>query len=154
MIEKIENFCLKILEKIGLKGFADWYRKHIEVMRYLVFGVLTTAINIIVYSICFYGFKIENLVSNIIAWILSVIFAYITNRKYVFDSKASTFKAICIEMASFFASRLVTLGVDEGIMFVTVDKWQWNGLLMKILSNIIVIILNYIFSKVLIFKKK
>ena len=154
MIEKIEEFFLKILEKIGLKRLTDWYRAHIEVMRYLVFGVLTTAINIIVYSICFYGLKIENLVSNIIAWILSVVFAYITNRKYVFDSKANTFKAICIEVFSFFASRLITLGVDEGIMFVTVDKWQWNGLLMKIVSNIIVIILNYIFSKIIIFRKK
>lgn len=154
MFEKIECFLIKYIEKKGLKKFTKWYRKRIEVLRYLLFGLLTTAINIIVYSICFYVLIIENLISNIIAWVVSVVFAYITNRKYVFASKATNIKAICIEVLSFFASRLVTFGIDEGLMFITVNIWQWNGLLMKIVSNVIVIILNYIFSKVIIFKKK
>ena len=153
-MEKIEEFFLKILEKIKLKKLADEYRSHLQVMRYLIFGVLTTIINIIIYSICFYLLKINNLTSNVIAWILAVIFAYITNRKYVFDSKANTNKDIIKEIARFFASRLITLGVDELIMYVTVDNWSWNALLMKILSNIIVIILNFVFSKLIVFKKK
>ena len=153
-MEKIEDFFLKILEKIKLKKLADSYRTHRQVMRYLIFGVLTTIINIITYSICFYILNINNLISNVIAWIIAVIFAYITNRKYVFDSKANTNKDIIKEIARFFASRLITLGVDELIMYVTVDNWSWNALLMKILSNIIVIILNFVFSKLIVFKKK
>lgn len=153
-MEKIEQFCFKILEKIHLKKLVDIYKKNIAVMRYLIFGVLTTIINIVVYSLCFYILKIPNLISNIIAWIMAVIVAYLTNRKYVFDSKANTSKEIFIEVMSFTASRLATLGVDEAIMFFTVDKWGWNGLIMKIISNIIVIILNYVFSKVFVFKKE
>ncbi len=152
-MEKVEKVFFKILEKIKLVKIVDWYKSHIEVMRYLIFGVLTTAINIISYSIFYYFLGIENIISNVIAWIVSVIFAYLTNRKYVFESKANTIKTMIVEIFSFFASRLVTLGIDEAIMYVTVDKWQWNGLLMKILSNILVIILNFIFSKLIVFKK-
>ena len=153
-MEKIEEFFFKILEKIKLKKLVDLYKSHIEVMRYLIFGVLTTVINIVAYSIGLYIFHIPNLISNIIAWILSVTVAYLTNRVYVFDSKANTAKAIFVEVVSFFASRLITLGVDEAIMFITVDKLLWNGLLMKIISNIIVIILNFILSKLIVFRKK
>ena len=153
-MEKIENFCLNILEKMKLKKLANLYRNHLEVMRYLIFGALTTVINIVAYWICFNKLGIPNLISNIIAWFLSVAVAYITNRGYVFHSEASNFKAICVEILLFFASRLLTLGIDEGIMFISVDKWHWNALLMKIISNVIVIILNFVFSKILIFRKK
>ena len=109
---------------------------------------------IVVYAFCFYVLGINNIVSNVIAWTLAVIVAYLTNRGYVFHSEASTKKAVIKEIILFFVSRLFTLGVDELIMFVSVDKWGWNGLLMKIISNIIVIILNFILSKVVIFTKK
>ncbi len=153
-MDKIEEIVLKMLEKIKLKKISDFYRNHIEVMRYLIFGVLTTVLNIIIYAICFYVINIENLVSNIIAWVLSVIFAYTTNRKYVFNSKANKSKEVIREVISFFTSRLLTLGIDELIMFISVDKLMINGLVMKIISNIIVIILNFIFSKLIVFKKK
>lgn len=153
-MEKLEELCFKVLEKIKLKKLVEIYKSHISVMRYLIFGVLTTVINIVVYSIGLYVLHIPNLISNVIAWILSVTVAYLTNRKYVFDSKANNLKTIFIEVISFFASRLVTLGVDEAIMFVTVDKLLWNGLVMKIISNIIVIILNYVLSKLVVFRKK
>ena len=153
-MERIEEFCFKILGKLKLKKLVEIYKTHIEVMRYLIFGALTTVINILTYYICLYILHIPNLISNIIAWILSVIVAYLTNRKYVFDSKAEAPKAIIIEVISFFASRIATLLVDEGIMYITVDKFLWNGLLMKIISNIIVIILNFVLSKLVVFRKK
>ncbi len=153
-MEKTEEFCFKILETMHLKKLVKLYKSHISVMRYLIFGVLTTIINILVYSICLYLFKIPNLISNIIAWIIAVIVAYLTNRKYVFDSKASAKKEIFVEVITFFASRLATLGADELIMFVSVDKLGWNALLMKIISNIIVIILNFVLSKLIVFRKK
>lgn len=152
MIDKLEDFCLKILEKIYLKKLADWYRKHKEGMRYLIFGALTTILNIIAYAVLYYLFHISNAVSNILAWIIGATFAYITNKLYVFNSKVNTKTELLKEIVYFYGCRLLTLVVDEGIMIVTVDKFCWNGILMKIIANIIVIILNFIFSKILIFK--
>ena len=154
IVDKIEKFCLKVLEKIGLKKLANWYREHQEGMRYLVFGALTTFVNILAYSLLYYIVHISNATSNVIAWILGVMFAYITNKLYVFNSKTNTKLEFIKEITSFVGCRLLTLVIDEGIMIITVDNWGWNGLLMKIIANIIVIILNFIFSKILIFKKK
>ena len=154
MIDKIEEFGLKILEKIHLKILADWYRSHQEGMRYLIFGALTTLVNIVAYSILYYVFHINNATSNIIAWIIGATFAYITNKLYVFNSKINKKIELLKEILYFYGCRLLTLIIDEAIMIVTVDKFGWNALLMKIIANIIVIILNFVFSKILIFKKK
>ena len=154
MIDKIEEFGLKILEKIHLKILADWYRSHQEGMRYLIFGALTTLVNIVAYSILYYVFHINNATSNIIAWIIGATFAYITNKLYVFNSKVNTKIELLKEILYFYGCRLLTLVIDEAIMIVTVDKFGWNALLMKIIANIIVIILNFVFSKILVFKKK
>ena len=152
-LECIENFFLNILDKIKLKFLADIYRNHLEGMRYLVFGALATIVNIASYSVFLYTCHIENAVSNILAWIVAAIFAYLTNRFFVFDSKVNDKKGILKEIVSFFGCRLLTLGVDEVIMIYTVDKLKFNAVLMKVIANIIVIILNCIFSKILIFKK-
>lgn len=154
IIDKIEEFCLKILEKIGLKKLANWYRKHQEGMRYLIFGALTTLVNIIAYSTLYYICHINNGISNVIAWVLGATFAYITNKYFVFDSKVANKKELLKEIIYFYGCRILTLIIDQGIMILTVDKLGWNALLMKILANIIVIVLNFIFSKILIFKKK
>ena len=154
MIDKIEEFGLKILELIKLKKLADWYRAHREGMRYLIFGGLTTLVNIIAYSILYYIFGISNATSNVIAWIIGATFAYITNKLYVFNSKVANNKELLREILYFYGCRFFTLIIDEGIMIITVDKWKWNALLMKIIANIIVIILNFIFSKIIIFKNK
>ena len=152
MIEKIENFCLKILEKIHLKKIADLYRNYVSVMRYLIFGVITTIINIVTYVLCYNILNIPNLISNSIAWVISVLVAYLTNRKSVFNSNANTRREVFIEIIRFFVSRLATLVLDQAIMFITVDKFGWNSILMKIVSNIIVIIANFILSKLVVFK--
>ena len=152
--EAVENFGLKILEKIHLNKLAEFYRNHIEGMRYLVCGALATVVNIAVYSVFYYPFNFSNAISNVIAWVVAAIFAYITNRVIVFKSEVNSQNGLLKEIISFFGCRLLTLGIDQAIMIVTVDKLNWNGLLMKILSNIIVIILNFVFSKILIFKKE
>lgn len=160
IIDKIEEFCLKILEKIGLKALASWYRKHQEGMRYLVFGALTTVVNIITYTIfstiILKGIENETLkvnIGEIIAFIISVIFAYITNKLYVFDSKTTGFKDLAREISSFFTCRIFT----EIISILMMNAAVWlniNDILMKIISNIVVIILNFVFSKIWIFAKK
>ena len=153
-MDKIEEFFLGILEKIKLKKISQFYRTHQEGMRYLIFGALTTLVNIVAYAIFYYVFHIDNAISNVIAWILGATFAYVTNRLYVFKSKVHTKKELIKEIVYFYGCRLLTLAIDEGIMILTVDKWGWNALVMKVIANIIVIILNFIFSKILIFKKK
>ena len=134
MIDKIKNI----------------YKTYKMPLLYIFFGGLTTLVNIIVYFLCYDIAKLTNVLSTIIAWLLSVIFAFITNKIYVFESHS---KSVLYELSTFFACRLGTGILDLGIMFFTVDILHWNALLMKILSNILVIILNYVLSKVIIFKK-
>ena len=153
IVDVVEEFFLKLFEKIGLKKFVEWYRAHQEGMRYLVFGALATLVNIVVYSICYYTIHIENGISNVIAWVIAAIFAYITNKFCVFNSKVDNNKALIYEIASFFGCRLLTLAIDEAIMIITVNKLALNALLMKIVANVVVIILNFVFSKLIIFKK-
>ena len=160
IIDKIEEFCLKILEKIGLKGLASWYRKHQEGMRYLVFGALSTIVNIAVNSIfsaiLLKGLANETLkvnISEIIAFVAAVIFAYITNKLYVFNSKTNGIKELAREIGSFLGCRIFT----EIISILMMNAAVWlsiNDILMKVISNIVVIILNFVFSKILIFKGK
>lgn len=154
MIDKIEEFFLKIAEKIGLKKLADWYREHREGMRYLVFGVLSTIINIVVFAICCRIIKIPVLISTIISWIIAVLFAYVTNKLYVFDSKVIQKKELAREIISFFNARIVTLVIETVFLWATVIKLGLNEIIMKIIVNIIVIVLNFVFSKIFIFKEE
>lgn len=154
LLEIIEDFFLNILDKIKLKPLADLYRNHREGWRYLIFGALATIVNIVVYYIAFYAINIDNATSNVIAWVIAAIFAYITNKIFVFESKVDSKKQLLKEATSFFACRLFTLLIDEVIMVVSVDKLGLSGIIMKIISNIIVIILNFILSKLVIFKKE
>ncbi len=154
IIDKIEDFCLKIAEKIGLKKLADWYREHKEGMRYLVFGLLTTLLNLLIFTICCRIIKIQVVISNIISWIIAVLFAYVTNKLYVFDSKVIQKKELAREIISFFYARIVTLVIETIFLWITVIKLGLNEIIMKIIANIIVIILNFVFSKVFIFKKE
>ena len=154
IIDKIEEFFFKIADKRGLKKLADLYRVHREGMRYLVFGGLTTVINILVFAICSKVINLSTEVSNTIAWIIAVLFAYVTNKLYVFDSKTNKKQELLKELASFFSARIFTLVLETIFLKIVIDKLGFNEILMKIISNIIVIILNYVFSKIFIFKKE
>lgn len=159
MIDKIEEFCLNILKKIGFKKLANWYIEHQEGMRYLIFGVLTTIVNIITAAVTYYfifaNFSEEwkvNL-STIIAIIVAWIFAYVTNKLYVFDTMTSNWKELLKEIVSFISCRIVTAIIEIALMNVFVTVLMFHYMMMKIVISVIVIILNYIFSKLFIFKK-
>jgi putative flippase GtrA len=124
-----------------------------ETFLYLFFGGCTTLVNILCYSLFTKIIGINYLISNVIAWIIAVSFAYITNKLFVFNSKTNEVSSILIEILSFFTFRLLTGIMDMGIMWVSIDILHFNDLVMKVISNIIVIIMNYIFSKLFIFKK-
>lgn len=127
--------------------------KYKSIILYLVFGVLTTIINIVVYYVCSNILEMSTIMSNVVAWLLSVLFAYITNRKWVFESQVKTKEDIIKEMSSFFWCRLATGILDIVIMYITVDLLFMNGMVMKCLSNVIVIVVNYIASKLIIFRQ-
>ena len=130
------------------------WKKHKEVLSYLVFGVLTTLVNIVAYWLCAHPLGLGTLPSSVLAWLAAVLFAYVTNRKWVFHSQAVTRQEITREMLSFFACRLATGVVDWVMMFVCVDLLHFNDMVMKILANVVVVILNYVASKLIIFAKK
>ena len=137
--------------KVLIDKGINIYNQYKMPILYIIFGGLTTLVNIIAYFICYDISGISNVLSTIIAWTLSVIFAFITNKFYVFESKEND---VFYEISTFFGCRLGTGILDVGVMYLTVDILKWNALLMKIISNVIVIVLNYILSKVIIFKKK
>lgn len=121
-----------------------------ELLNYIVFGVLTTLINILTYQI-FSMAGVTTLIANGIAWLLSVLFAYITNRKYVFDSHSENRIQECLK---FYGSRISTGILDMAGMWILVDILHLNGMVSKVGMNVVVIVLNYIFSKLFVFKDK
>ena len=126
--------------------------KNQELFKYLIFGVLTTLVNIL----CFFildKFNIDIYINNTISWIVSVIFAFITNKLYVFESKNLDIKTIFKEGISFFGARIFSYFVDMGTIYLLYDGLRIDKLISKIVSNVIVIIINYIFSK-FIFRNK
>lgn len=132
------------------------YIKHKEIINYLIFGVLTTIVSLSTYYLLVLTIlnpnnSLELQIANIISWIAAVTFAYITNRKYVFNSKN---KNIIKEIIKFYSSRLTTLFLDMIIMFIFVTLLSFNDKIIKIFVQIIVTISNYILSKLLVFKKR
>jgi len=130
----------------------DLYIKKKDVVLYGIFGILTTTVNIVVYWIAAHPLGIKTVPSSVIAWIVAVSFAYITNRKWVFHSEADTTGSVIKEVVYFFLCRLATGVLDWVFMYVTADLLHWNDVIMKFLANVIVIVLNYVASRTLIFK--
>lgn len=137
-----------------MKKILSLFLKFRAEILYIIFGLLTTLVNIASYFLFYSILNFENVTSAVIAWVISVVFAYITNRIFVFESKTTGVRAIIREAAAFFACRFLTGVADVIIMFVAVDVMKWNSLLWKLISNIFVIVANYLASALLIFKKK
>ena len=144
---------------------------HSEIFRYLFFGVCTTIINIATFQFFYSLAGVPTLVSNAIAWVFSVAFAYITNRIFVFHSEVTSPEGILREVSAFVGARLFSLVFDELIMWLMVDVMGYTAierftaqimgwevkdaksLIAKVCANIVVMILNFLFSKLFIFKK-
>ena len=120
-----------------------------ELVLYVVFGAFTFFVNIAVYFLFENVLGVNYLISNIIAWFFSVLFAYITNRIWVFESKSPD---ILKEMALFFGGRIFSGVVDTALMYLFIDVMMIGDTISKIVVQIIVIVLNYIFSKLIVFK--
>ena len=139
-----------------MKRFIEWIKKILtkELLLYVAFGVGTTFVNIAAFHLFNDIFGVNYLIANIIAWVMAVTFAYITNKLFVFESRGRRGKELALEIAGFYGARLASLGVDELGMFLLVDAGGVKELAAKIIMNVVVIIINYVLSKFLIFKRK
>lgn len=179
MIEKIRELLFKIFKKDGFIGklIDKFFTK--EIVSYVFFGVMTTIVNLAVFyltkqlfaaigwngvfnSIVPEDSKIVELFSggseyldaNLIAWVAGVIFAFVTNKLFVFESKSWKPSVAGKEFTGFVGARVFSLVVEMLGMFVMVTLLTWNELVAKLIVGVVVIIMNYIFSKLLIFRKK
>lgn len=137
-----------------MNKLINLYKRYKEIILYLVFGVSSTILNIIAFWLCNDILKIDYKISNIVAWILAVIFAFITNKLIVFESKNKTKNETTREVIAFFVARVFSLGVDMAMMIFMIDYLKINSLVSKFIANVVVVIINYIFSKFFIFKKE
>ena len=128
---------------------GNWIKLDRELILYVVFGAFTFFVNLISYFFFANLLGINYLVSNAIAWFLSVLFAYVTNRTWVFESKSPN---ILKEMSLFFGGRIFSGVVDMFLMYAFIDLIAFDSSISKIVVQIIVIVLNYIFSKLIVFK--
>lgn len=129
-------------------------KKYKESIFYLIFGGLTFITNIITYTLCTRILNIDILISNCIAWIISVLFAYVTNKFFVFESKKINIKFLIKELSSFVSCRLLSGIIEMILMYTMISLMSLNDFIVKIITNVVVVILNFIFSKLIIFKNK
>lgn len=137
-----------------MNQFRKFIKHNTGILSYLFFGVLTTLINMVVYAVLFQNCILNNVASTISAWIAATIFAFVTNKLFVFKSTKKDVKTLLYELGSFYFFRIATGIADILIMWVSVDILHLNPTLFKLISNLIVIVLNYLASKLVIFKKK
>ncbi len=126
--------------------------KYWDVFSYLIFGVLTTAINYMVYLPVYNLLGLSAALSNVIAWAAAVSFAYLTNKPFVFKSHDWSWKTVIPELGKFVGCRVASGAAETLILLVTVDLLRWNGNIWKVLTSVIVVILNYFASKFLVFR--
>lgn len=146
MVELISDY-------IDEDNHISWYNKVKEILWYGFFGVLTTVINIVSFHLLDKA-GLNVYFANLLAWVISVLFAFITNKLFVFESKSFSAKIFFKEIFSFFFFRLLSLGIDMGGMYVCLSFFKLSKMISKIIVNVIVIVANYVFSKLFIFKKK
>lgn len=158
--KKSGKLIIKGHDKNPFVKFWNWgwgiYYKNPEVWNYIIVGLLTTVVSLVTYFICTRTFldptkELELQIANIISWIFAVAFAYVTNRIFVFKSHE---KNILKEASAFVGSRILSLFMDMGTMFVVVSLLHLDDAIGKLASQVIVTVANYFLSKILVFKKK
>lgn len=129
------------------------FKKYQFIIAYLFFGAMTTAVNLAVYLPCYNLLGISAAASNVISWVAAVIFSFLTNKPFVFKSHDWSAKTVVPEFSKFVGSRVASGALETGLIFLTVDCLLWNGNVMKIIISVLGVIMNYITSKLLVFRK-
>ena len=127
--------------------------KYWDVLSYLFFGVLTTVVNYLIYLPVYNFCGLSAALSNMIAWVGAVIFAFLTNKPFVFHSHDWSAKTVVPELTKFVSCRIASGVLETVILFLAVDCMNWNGNIWKLITSVLVVILNYVFSKLIIFRK-
>ncbi|KRK47150.1 hypothetical protein FC96_GL000610 [Secundilactobacillus kimchicus JCM 15530] len=133
-----------------MKPILKLYHQYESLVSYLFFGGLTTLINIVVFG--WLNHHMDYTIANVIAWFASVVFAFVTNKLWVFNSKSMAVGTFLWEILTFFGFRALSLLVDQGIMVLGVSVLHGNPLIVKIIDQFVVVAINYIFSKWIIFR--
>ena len=160
------KFLLQILEVLWYnQSEIDWRQimieklrslieKYWDVLSYLFFGVLTTVVNYLIYLPVYNFCGLSAALSNMIAWVGAVIFAFLTNKPFVFRSHDWSAKTVVPELTKFVSCRIASGVLETVILFLAVDCMNWNGNIWKLVTQVLVVIVNYVGSKLLVFRKK
>ena len=142
----------KIMSLPGLRMLFPFYKRHKQVLLYLFFGAVTTVISIGVFSLLNIALGVNEHIANLTSWVLAVLVAFLTNRTMVFETETNSAGAFLAQMIKFYAGRVATLLVEELIIFVFITTLKFDSFTVKLVAQIIIIILNYVISKLFVFK--
>ena len=138
-----------------MKKIIELYKKYKEVVNYLIFGGLSTLVNFVSYYIFARTLNIDEVISSGLSWFCAVLFAYVTNKLFVFETKKSNKKEVIKEMLSFFLARVISGALcDVGTFALMIKVLGINDIIAKLVTQVMVIIVNYLFSKLIVFKKE
>lgn len=143
----------KIMSWPILRIFEGFYKKHKEGLLYLFFGGLAFFLSVFIFWLFHIPFGLNELIANVLSWIIVVYFAFTTNRIWVFKARAKNKSEFIRQLLSFYAGRIATLLIEEIILFLFITTMGFNSLIVKVIAQFIVIVLNYIISKLFVFKK-
>ena len=148
------NIFDKLIHTKPFRWMEPFYTKHKEALLYLFFGGLTFLISVLSFALLTDMLILDALVSNVISWIIAVLFAFFTNRIWVFQAPTKTAGEFLYQMVSFFGGRVATLLLEELMIYVFITRLQFPNLPVKVVAQVVVIILNYVISKLFVFKKE
>ena len=146
------NLLNKIMESSIGCYIRSLYIKYKEAILYLFFGGLAFLLNMFLFAILI-NVSIDELLANIIAWVITVIFAYVTNTIWVFSARPTSFKSMIIQICQFFSGRIITLIIEEVLLLIFISIMGFNSIIVKFISQVIVIVMNYIISKIWVYRE-
>ncbi|MCI8661577.1 MAG: GtrA family protein [Lachnospiraceae bacterium] len=153
-----DNQCQDIFDKFImlpiLSPFFPFYKRHKEIFLYLFFGGITFFLNLGLFGSIDSFTDINELINNVICWVICVIFQFITNRTWVFNGAVNGAKAFLSQLAAFFGGRVFTLILEEAIIAIFITWLGWKAIIVKLVAQLIVIILNYVISKWIVFRNQ
>ena len=155
-IDALARAVIRLIGKVSPKlgGMCEKIWNNTELVAYIFAGAGTTLVNYVAYFVCTRVLSMGTIPATNASWVIAVLFGYAVNKAFVFRTHCDSLLSLAREAGSFFAMRAVSLLMENVLMFVTVEVLHLNDLVMKICANFVVLMLNYIFSKLLIFRKK
>ena len=144
----------RLMKKPYMARFRPYYNRYKEMLLYAFFGGGTVLINVIVYSVLTEAFFWGILLANAVAWVFATLFAFFTNRTWVFASHARGVKAFCLQLWSFSFGRFLTLMIEEGMLYCFVGRLHWHNVSVKLAAQVVVIMANYFVSKLIVFRRR